>query len=76
MQGIRIYINARGDSLSTRVGKGRWYLVQIGSGSTLQRDFIPVRRDSDNAVGMWDMVTKTFFENAGTGSFTAGPVAQ
>ena len=37
---------------------------------------IPARRNSDSVVGMWDTVTKTFFINAGSGAFTAGPVAQ
>lgn len=37
--------------------------------------FIPARRNSDNVVGMYDLVTGQFFTNAGTGSFTAGPVA-
>ena len=34
---------------------------------------IPVRRLSDSAVGMYDTVSKTFFANAGSGTFTAGP---
>ena len=37
---------------------------------------IPAKRNSDNVVGMWDTVSKTFFTNAGTGSFIAGPVVQ
>ena len=30
-------------------------------------------KDTNNVVGMYDTVTKTFFTNAGTGSFIAGP---
>lgn len=33
---------------------------------------IPCRRNSDNALGLYDIVSRTFFENAGTGSFIAG----
>ena len=33
---------------------------------------IPAKRNSDSAIGMFDTVTKTFFANAGTGTFTAG----
>ena len=33
-------------------------------------------KNSNNVVGMYDTVTKTFFTNSGTGSFTAGPVVQ
>ena len=38
-------------------------------------NLIPARRNSDNALGMYDTVSGTFFTNAGTGEFTAGPVA-
>ena len=37
---------------------------------------VPAKRNSDNVAGMYDTVTKTFFTNAGTGSFIAGPVVQ
>jgi len=40
-------------------------------------DGVPVRRNSDSVLGMLDLVSGTFFTNAGTGTFTAGPdVAQ
>ncbi len=35
---------------------------------------IPAKRNSDNAIGMYDLVTNTFFTNAGTGEFVAGPL--
>lgn len=38
---------------------------------TLIRDFIPVRRISDGALGMWDKVTEEFYGNNGTGEFVA-----
>ena len=37
---------------------------------------IPAKRNSDNAIGMYDTVTQTFFTNSGTGTFIAGPVVQ
>jgi hypothetical protein len=37
-------------------------------------DMRPAVRLSDNAVGMYDVIRQSFFENAGTGAFTAGPV--
>ena len=52
---------------------GRIYSVQITDGANLVRDFIPARRNSDNVLGMYDMVSDTFFTNAGTGTFIAGP---
>jgi len=36
-------------------------------------NLIPCERQSDQAIGMYDLVTNTFFENLGTGVFTAGP---
>jgi hypothetical protein len=49
------------------------YYLKILQNGKLVRNFIPARRDSDNVVGMWDTVTETFFTNAGSGSFVAGP---
>lgn len=40
---------------------------------TLVRDFIPARRNSDSVLGMYDLVTNTFYTNAGSGTFIAGP---
>ena len=51
------------------------YYVKIWQNGTLVRDFVPARRKSDNVVGMYDTVTETFFTNAGTDDFIAGPSA-
>ena len=47
------------------------YGCEITSGQNIIRKFIPCK-NSSNVVGMYDTVTGTFFENAGTGTFTAG----
>ena len=57
-------------------GNTRIYYFKIWNNNTLIRDFIPVRRNSDNVLGMYDIVSQTFFTNTGTGSFIAGPVVQ
>lgn len=36
------------------------------------RNMIPVRRLSDNVLGMYDTVNNVFYDNQGTGTFTAG----
>lgn len=41
-------------------------------GTNLSMDLIPAKRDSDNVVGMYDIVSGQFFTNAGIGDFTAG----
>ena len=56
----------------------RWSIAKLYSckmynNSTIVRDFVPVKRISDNEYGLWDKVTKTFYTNAGTGTFTGGP---
>ena len=48
------------------------YSCSIINNGVLVRDFIPCYRKEDNAVGMYDMVTNTFFENSGTGEFIKG----
>ena len=51
----------------------RVYSCQIYDNGTLVRDFIPCQNAS-GAVGLWDAVNSVFYGNAGTGTFTAGPV--
>ena len=48
----------------------RIYSCQIYAGDTLVRNYIPACRDSDGAVGLFDLKNGEFFGNAGTGSFT------
>ena len=47
------------------------YSCQIYSGDTPVRDFVPARRDSDDAVGLYDTVNDVFYMNDGVGSFIA-----
>ncbi|MCQ2580618.1 MAG: hypothetical protein MJ164_00400 [Alphaproteobacteria bacterium] len=51
---------------------GMW---KISNNDTLLQHLIPVKRNSDGEIGMYDMVTNTFFTNQGTGDFIAGPIA-
>ena len=46
--------------------------LQSGVGGELKGCYFPARRNSDGAVGLYDLVTKSFFGNAGTGTFIAG----
>ena len=52
---------------------GRIYRAQISEGNEIIANFIPVMRNSDSKVGMYDTVTGQFFTNAGTGVFIASP---
>lgn len=59
--------NYRGNGL-----KQITYFKYWDNDDNLLRDMIPCYRKSDNAIGMYDTVSKTFFTNAGTGVFTVG----
>lgn len=50
-----------------------WYL-KVFENNTLIFNGIPCYRKSDNVIGMYDLVTNTFFTNAGTGTFLKGNV--
>ena len=52
------------------------YRFSIYENNMLVLNFIPVKRNSDNVLGMYDTVSGNFFTNAGSGSFIAGPVVQ
>lgn len=76
--GGNIYIfaqNVNGSPYSP-ISPMRLYSLQIYDNGTLVRDFIPARRNSDGAIGLLDQVNNVFYGNAGTGTFTAGPVAE
>ena len=53
-------------------GNLRLYNLSIANGNTIYRKFIPCKRNSDNAIGMYDLVTNDFFGNSGTGVFATG----
>lgn len=49
------------------------YYCKIYDNGTLIRNFIPAKRNSDNVLGLYDIVNSKFYTNAGTGTFIAGP---
>lgn len=48
------------------------YSCAIYDDNTLVRNFVPCK-NPDGVVGLYDSVNSQFYQNAGTGSFTAGP---
>ncbi|MBQ9607852.1 MAG: phage tail protein [Lachnospiraceae bacterium] len=52
--------------------KGKLYYFKIYDNNSLVRDFIPCYRNSDNEVGLYDLVNNVFYTNQGTGAFTYG----
>lgn len=52
---------------------GRIYYVQVYQNGKALLDMIPCYRKSDGVIGMYDLVTRTFFTNAATsGEFSKG----
>ena len=64
-------LNISGSTSSYFIGK--LFTLKIYDNGTLVRDFIPCQKP-DGTIGLWDDVNSVFYGNAGTGTFTAGPV--
>ena len=56
--------------------KIKLYNFKIYYNNNLIRNFIPCYRNSNNEVGLYDIVNNTFYTNQGTGVFTYGSVIQ
>lgn len=54
------------------IQSGKTYWFKIYSDNIVVFDGIPCYRKSDNVIGIYDLVSKTFFTNAGTGTFSKG----
>lgn len=75
-----VFANANNNGLFTRFYNGSYGYFFKGSvkshkitrNGTVIFNAVSVQRDSDSALGMYDFVSDTFFENDGTGDFTAG----
>ena len=52
--------------------KGKLYSFTLTKNDVVVRDYIPCYRKADSEVGLYDLISKTFYTNQGTGDFTAG----
>lgn len=52
---------------------GKVYYLTLYNNNNLIGDYRPARRDSDGVLGMYDLVSRTFKTNSGSGTFIAGP---
>ena len=68
---IRLFAYNRGGSIGEKIAAKLYGLKLSDNGSDVA-NFIPAKRNSDGVVGLYDLVSKSFFTNAGTGTFTAG----
>ena len=53
-------------------GKVRFRKFDLYENGTIVRKFVPCYRISDDEIGMYDLVTRTFFTNQGGGALTKG----
>lgn len=60
------------NSATQYISAMRLYSFQIYDYGKLVRDFIPVKRNTDNVVGLYDKLNGNFYTNKGTGNFIAG----
>lgn len=65
-----LQLNNAGSLYATYSNENIYYLYSIENG-VIVRYFIPCK-NSSNVAGMYDVLTDTFYENAGTGTFTQG----
>lgn len=74
----KIGILKMGDSNDTwfdgNVQIGNIYSCRIYKNNELVRDFIPVKRHLGDIICLYDKISQSYFENAGTGEFIAGGV--
>lgn len=69
---IFIFANNNNGSISG-YGKAKIYTFKIYSdGENVSRDFVPCKNQS-GVVGLYDLISNTFFENSGSGAFIPGP---
>ena len=54
--------------------KYKVYSCKIWDNDIIQRNLIPAK-NSSGILGLYDAVNNVFYTNAGTGTFTAGPIA-
>lgn len=50
----------------------RYYYLKMWLDDVLVRDYVPCYRKSDGEIGMYDLVSNSFFTNAGSGTFEKG----
>lgn len=61
-----------GSTTTAKTSAQKVYSCKIYQNDALVRYFIPVKRNIDSVICLYDKVTNTFFENAGTETFIAG----
>lgn len=70
---VNIFRENNSGNQNQRYSKARIEYVKIYNNTTLIHHYIPCYRRSDMKPGMYDIVSRTFLTNSGTGEFLLGP---
>lgn len=68
---ISLFGDYRGGSIQ-RAKYTRMYYWKMTENGVVMRHMIPCYRTSDSVIGMYDLIGKRFYTNAGSGTFTKG----
>ena len=66
----KLFNNGCAGGCGDRPFVGRIHYFKLYVNNTLVFDMVPARRNTDDVLGMYDIVTGQFFTNVGTGSFS------
>lgn len=71
-----MFLFARNDGNGSKgdAGRTRIYSAAIFENGIMVRNYVPCKRMRDNVFGMYDKITKSFYTNSGSGTFSPGPV--
>lgn len=69
---ILLFGQYSGNNAVSTIVIGKCSYFKVLSNRNLLCDLVPCYRKSDGEIGMYDLVSKTFLTNAGTGTFTKG----
>ena len=73
--GLNFWLFGRNSTSTIYLSKVKQWTCKMYYSNVLVRDFIPCYRNSDNEVGLYDLVNNVFYTNEGTGTFTYGSIA-
>lgn len=74
-QSLYLFAFHGGETTDNFKTTAKYYSCKIYDNDILVRDFIPCK-NADGVIGMYDVTNSQFYQNAGTGEFTAGGEAQ
>lgn len=69
--GVTFYVMAQ--AADSCVAKIKLWYFRLSESDELKVWLVPAKRNSDNVIGMYDLVRKSFYVNNGTGTFASSP---